>query len=266
MKRSALRLLALQLDLRWHDPAANRAQIETLLAPHAGTADLILLPEMFTTGYTMEGASLAEDLGGPTVDWMAELALKQQAALAGSLIVKEHGKLFNRMVVMGPEDILAEYNKRHLFRFANEQEHYAPGEEWVLFEYKGWRIAPMICYDLRFPVWSRNRLAPDGRMSFDLLLYVANWPEARISHWDVLLRARAIENQAFVAGVNRVGTDGNGVAYNGSSALIDPKGQVLAHETGHEALLRATLDPEAQDSYRDKFPAWLDADTFDLLL
>ena len=277
-----LNIALLQLDLIWEDPQANRDQIEQQLAGlqearHSTTLtggsptpdtttdmpDLVLLPEMFTTGFTMEPAPLAEPVKGPTYHWMGEVARKYQTHLAGSLIVEEDGHYFNRLLVMGPEGLVGQYDKRHLFRMAGEHKSYAGGAEKFIFQVKGWKICPLVCYDLRFSVWSRNRVGDSGDLDYDVLLYLANWPAKRASHWNVLLRARAIENQAFVIGVNRVGQDGNGVPYQGDSQIVNYLGESMAHATT-AGVLQGKLEMEDLVHYRKRFPAWKDADDFQI--
>lgn len=254
-------LIALQMDVVWQDPAGNREKINRILAQEKEPADLILLPEMFSTGYDKDPAPIAEPMKGPTHLWMLETARSQMAVVMGSMVIAEGDLFYNRMLIAFPDGRTITYDKRHPFSFALEHEHYAPGESFRTFEWRGWRICPMICYDLRFPVWSRQR----PEQQYDLLVYVANWPEARVSHWSTLLAARAIENQAYVAGLNRVGTDGNGLVYNGASAIHDPLGKLLAHEVGEETVLRASLERSSLEDYRAKFPAWQDADKFQIL-
>ncbi len=259
-----LHLTLLQMNLAWQEPEKNRRQVREILNSHRGETDLILLPEMFTTGFTMEVSQNYEEIEGPTVSWMQDLARERGAWIGGSLIIKEKGSYYNRFLLVSQEGIMAEYDKRHLFRMAQEHDYFMEGEEFVRARLKGWKIAPMVCYDLRFPVWSRNRLDEDRSLAVDLLLYVANWPAKRIEHWNILLKARAIENQCFVAGLNRVGVDGNEIAYNGSSAIIDPLGQVLVHQRDEACILEQQLDPETMISFRNKFPAWMDSDLFEI--
>lgn len=260
-----LRIAALQLDLIWHDPEANRRKITRMLKEFQVSADIILLPEMFTTGFTMKPNEVWEEPEGPTVDWMMNLAHEMKALIGGSMVIREDMEYFNRFILADEHDIQVEYNKRHLFRMAGEHEIYEPGSEWVWFEYRGWKIAPLICYDLRFPVWSRQ-FRRNGAFKHDILIYVANWPAKRVGHWETLLKARAIENQSYVVGVNRVGTDGNGVEYSGSSMIVDPLGETLAYNSGEETVLTATLDHIHLEDWRKKFPAWQDSDNFDLYL
>lgn len=253
-----LHLSLLQLDLRWENHEANRQHIETMLQG-ASQTDVIVLPEMFTTGFSMNPAPLAEEMHGRTMQWMKGLAKQHQALVMGSIIIMEGGQYYNRFVAMGPQGTVTTYDKRHCFRMAGEHEHYEPGQKRVVFSYKGWRICPQICYDLRFPVWSRTHSGPDGP-DYDLLIYVANWPSPRVTHWDALLKARAIENQAFVVGVNRIGVDGSSWSYPGHSVALDPLGKVLVQGGDQEALLSATFDLEQIRAYRTKFPVWKDAD------
>ncbi len=262
-----LNIAICQWDLAWHDPEANRKRVELFLDELKQKADLVILPEMFTTGFTMQPEAVAEKFEGETLDWLTEMAESYQTTLMGSWVVKEEGKYWNRLAAVSPEEVLVEYNKRHLFRMAGENQHYKHGKEWVCFEHLGWRICPQICYDLRFPVWSRNRsMEQEETLMYDVLVYVANWPEARIHHWDALLKARAIENQAFVVGVNRMGKDVNGYVYPGHSTVIDPTGKVLTLMENTEGIQSIVLNRELMDTYRVKFPVWKDADKFDLYL
>lgn len=253
-----LRLALLQTELVWHDPAANRAHFEQLLA-RVGETDLVILPEMFTTGFSMESAALAEPADGPTAVWLREQARRIGAVVTGSLIVQdEDGRHRNRLLWATPEGELLHYDKRHLFRMAGEHEYYAPGEQRLVLTLKGWRIRPLICYDLRFPVWSR---AQDDT---DLLLYVANWPAPRRGHWNRLLPARAIENLCYVAAVNRIGSDGNGHPYAGDSQVLDFQGEPLVEAGAVAGIFHTTLSAAALAGYRERFPAQRDADAFRL--
>lgn len=220
--------------------------------------DLIVLPEMFTTGFTMDAETQAEPMEGASMEWLRETANKTDTAVCGSLIIEHAGHFYNRFVFTRPDGSSVTYDKRHLFRLADEHHHYSPGDTRVTFELHGWRICPMVCYDLRFPVWSRNQ----GQ--YDLLLYVANWPSRRHLAWQTLIRARAIENQAFVAAVNRSGTDGNDLPYLGGSAIIDYLGQDLVDLGEREGLATAALHKEALIKFRDKFPFHKDADQFSI--
>jgi predicted amidohydrolase len=257
---SALRVALAQQPLAWGDAAANRAHFEQLLLPLAGRVDLVLLPETFTTGFSMEVERLAEAEGGATAVWLAGLATRLGAAISGSLITVAAGRYYNRLLWAPPAGEMQHYDKRHLFRMGREHEHFTPGSAPRSIRWRGFNICPLVCYDLRFPVFSRRR--PD--LEYDLLVYVANWPAARALAWRLLLRARAIENQAYVIGVNRVGADGAGVAHAGESAAIDFLGQPLVEGGATAALMTVELDAEALGEFRRKFPAHLDADRFTL--
>ena len=253
-----LQLALVQSELAWHDPVANRAHFEALLAPLEGV-DLVVLPEMFSTGFSMDSASLAEPEDGPSTVWLREQAVRLQAVVTGSLIIQAaDGSYRNRLLWARPDGSLVHYDKRHLFRMAGEHKHFAPGDEQLLVELKGWQVRPLICYDLRFPVWSR-----DSRNT-DLLLYTANWPAARRQHWNRLLPARAIENLCYVAAVNRIGEDGKGHAYSGDSQVLDFQGEALLNAEASAGVFRIALSATALAAYRERFPAYLDADDFEL--
>lgn len=253
---STLNITIVQSDLLWHDAIGNREQFATAIASLEEATDLIVLPEMFTTGFSMDAPELAETMDGDSVAWLREMAAKSNASVCGSLIIAECGQFYNRFICAAPSGDLICYDKRHLFRLANEQDHYAPGNKLLTFEIKGWRICPMVCYDLRFPVWSRNH------GNYDLLLYVANWPDRRHHAWETLLRARAIENLAYVAGVNRTGTDGNDIPYIGGSSIIDYLGADLAILGDQQGYASATLDLAKLAAFRDRFAFHEDADNF----
>ena len=253
-----LRVTLIQADLAWQDPATNRRNLAAHFRGLAGHTDLIVLPEMFTTGFSMAADSLAETMAGATVGWLREEAAAIGCAITGSLIVEENGRHYNRLVWATPDGNLAHYDKRHLFRMAREQEHYAAGNRRLVVELKGWRLCPLVCYDLRFPVWSRSR------GDYDVLLYVANWPSRRRAAWSALLRARAIENVCYVVGVNRVGKDGNGASYSGDSVALDFLGQVLGGDRDGEFVETVVLDRESLATFRRDFPVHLDADDFEL--
>jgi len=261
-----LRISLVQGATRWHDPAGNREYYGDLIAPLHGTTDLVLLPETFTSGFSNEAIADAETMDGPTVAWMREQARKLDAAVTGSVQLRtEHG-VFNRLLWATPDGGLEHYDKRHLFRYAKEHERYAAGNERLTVEWKGWRICPLVCYDLRFPVYSRNRYDVErkGQLDYDLLLYVANWPAARAWPWKTLLRARAIENLCYVAGLNRVGDDGNGLHYAGDSAVIDFLGHPVSECTDEEVVATTTLQAAELAAHRERFPAMLDGDAFSL--
>lgn len=253
-----LNIALVQTTLAWHDRTANFEHFDTLLEQARG-ADLVILPEMFTTGFSMESASLCEPENGPASKWLLGQAARLNAVVTGSVIIQAaDGSHRNRLLWARPDGTLLHYDKRHLFRMAGEHEHYTPGERQVQFEVTGWRIRPLICYDLRFPVWSRD--AQDT----DLLLYTANWPGARRLHWNRLLPARAIENLCYVAAVNRVGTDGKGFAYTGDSQVLDFQGESLLSAGEADGVFHVALSASELAAYRTRFPAHLDADTFDL--
>ena len=252
------RLSIVQQPLAWQDAAANLAHFAQLLAPLAGATDLVLLPEMFTSGFTMKPESYAEPADGETRGWLLQQARSLDAAVGGSVAVKDRGHYFNRFMLATPQGELHQYDKRHLFRMGGEHRHYSAGMQAQVIEWRGVRVCPLVCYDLRFPVWSRRR----ARLEYDLLLYCANWPAVRRQAWMTLLRARAIENQAFVAGVNRVGEDGHGVPHAGDSVVVDFGGQALAELGDRAGVATVPLDLAALRAWRDKFPAHLDADAF----
>jgi omega-amidase len=257
---SSLRVTLVQQSLAWHDPAANRAHFDALLAPLAGNTDVIVLPEMFPTGFSMEVEKLAEPVNGPTTKWLQSKARELNAAITGSLITKDGDHYYNRMVWAAPGAETLHYDKRHLFRMANEHHRFTPGGEPLSLEWRGFRICPLVCYDLRFPVFSRRRPG----LEYDLLIYAASWPGVRRQAWRALLKARAIENIAFVAGVNRIGKDGNDIDHTGDSIAHDFLGEPLAELGGESAVTTVELDGAALRSFRERFPAHLDADGFTL--
>jgi len=252
-----LTVTVVQTTLHWHQPEKNRAMLDQKLSSLTQPTNLIILPEMFTTGFSMAAPELAETMAGLTLPWLAAQAEKYQAVITGSLIIKEENNYFNRLIWMQPDGNYQHYDKRHLFRMAGETEIFTAGQHKLILTLKGWRICPLICYDLRFPVWSRNR-----QNEYDLLLYVANWPEKRRLTWQNFLPARANENQAYVIGVNRVGIDGNHISYSGDSSVYDYLGQTLWQQYQEEAVQTLTLDGTALEAYRKAFPAYLDADDF----
>ncbi len=251
-----LHVALVQTSTYWHAPAQNRQLFDGLLADIPTHTDLILLPEMFSTGFTMASAEVAETMDGETVSWMRQQARHRGCAICGSLVIREGNELFNRLVWMDSSGEAQTYDKRHRFRMADEHQYYAAGSKRLIVELHGWRLCPMICYDLRFPVWLRNV------GDYDVQLFVANWPAARRGAWQTLLQARAIENQAFVCGVNIVGTDGNGVTYSGGTAAIGPDGEVLGEMLNESGVVAVTLNPEPLAALRASFPVWQDADEF----
>lgn len=255
---STLDVTIVQADLAWHAPADNRAMFAEALDALDGPTDLIVLPEMFTTGFTMDALTYAEPMDGESIAWLREKAASLEASICGSLIIVDDKRYYNRFICMHPNGSFEHYDKRHLFRLADEQRHYSAGTATTVFELGGFRIAPMVCYDLRFPVWSRNR----GH--YDLLVYVANWPSRRHHAWETLLRARAIENLSFVIGVNRTGTDGNDLPYAGGSAVIDYLGHEMVSLGDRIGSARATLNLADLQRFRERFPFHVDADGFEL--
>ncbi len=264
-----LRVSLVQGATRWHDPDGNRAYYGNLIAPLAGRTDLVVLPETFTSGFSNEAIEHAEDMHGPTLDWMVDAAQRLDAALVGSVQLRAEGAqgsgVYNRLLFVTPDGEVRHYDKRHLFRYAGEHKRYAAGVDRLIVAWRGWRILPLVCYDLRFPVWIRNRHDTEGGMEYDLLIFVANWPTPRRNAWRTLLRARAIENLACCVGVNRVGVDGNDQPYSGDSVALDPLGEPLVDLGPQEQVVTVTLDAGRLRAYREHFPAWMDADAFELL-
>ncbi|MBC7124927.1 MAG: amidohydrolase [Bacteroidales bacterium] len=256
-----MKIAVIQSKLYWELPDKNFEQFEQKLAGIEPGTQLVLLPEMFTTGFSMSPASLAERHPGRTVEWMKSMARKHGFALAGSYIAETDGKYFNRMVFAYPNGTTETYDKRHLFRMANEDALYTSGTQRVIVTHEGWRILLAVCYDLRFPVWLRNR------NDYDLMILVANFPERRMYAWNSLLVARAIENQVYVAACNRVGTDGNQINHTGDSQIIDPMGQIIAQaKPNTEEVIYASIDKDYLQSVRSSFPVHLDADSFEIKL
>jgi predicted amidohydrolase len=250
-----LSITLLQPDTIWERPDENIHRIETLLSD-VNAGDLIVLPEMWSTGFSMHPEMVAESSNGPALHWMKRFAKEKNAVLAGSVSVKEGHRYFNRFYFAFPNGEVSFYDKKHLFSFGKEDQHYTPGSTPLTVEIKGWKIRPVVCYDLRFPVWCRNSV------DYDLLLVVANWPVPRIHHWDTLLRARAIENQSFVVGVNRIGADGSGLDYNGHSSIYDMNGTSLVFLDDKESVASINLDYTALKAFRDQFRFLQDRDQF----
>jgi predicted amidohydrolase len=256
---SKLNIVAIQTPIFWENAPKNKHFIDQKLRKLETKVDIVLLPEMFTTGFTMKSKKVAEDMHGPTIQWMQDWAKKLGILLGGSLVIRSKGKIYNRFVMVGDKGVLAYYDKRHTFTLAGEDKFYANGTNSGLFRYKGWKICLRICYDLRFPVWSRNT------KNYDLLIYVANWPVERINAWDTLLQARAIENMCYVVGVNRVGTDYNKLVYPGHSAIYNPLGKVLAGGiSNNEENFKAELNFLELQELRKQLNFLDDRDNFDL--
>lgn len=259
--KDRLFLQLIQTDLYWENRDANLGMLEENIWQIEGESDIILLPEMFTTGFTMNASTQSELMNMKTMKWMKQMALQTGALILGSYIVEEKGHYYNRLLWVEPDGKVLHYDKKHLFSMATEDKIFTAGHQLLVAEWKGWKICPLICYDLRFPVWSRNRLKDDELM-YDVLIYVANWPAARIQAWDVLLKARAVENLCFTVAVNRTGSDENGILYNGHSAAIDPKGNLLGPISESPEIISVILHKDELLRYRQKFPAHLDADDF----
>lgn len=250
-----LKIALIQAELVWEDHAANLTRFHERIAQVPEGVHLIVLPEMFSTGFSMEPARLAQPMDGPSLAWMLARSRETQADIAGSLIVEDQGRFYNRFIWAKPDGSIRCYDKKHLFRYAGEEKVYTPGSDHLTVTCHGWNIRPFVCYDLRFPIWTRNI-----DKAYDAALFVANWPEQRAPQWKVLLKARAIENQCYVAGVNRVGVDGNGHRYSGDSAIIDPQGRLVAGKSHAEAVITDVFSASVLEEYRRKFPAWMDAD------
>jgi predicted amidohydrolase len=270
-----LTITTLQTNLAWENKNANLQLLEKKINGLQEKTEIVVLPEMFSTGFSMQPKLFAETMDGETVQWMKEISSSNKIILTGSLIIEENEQFYNRLIWMLPNGEFGYYDKRHLFGLAQEDKYYTAGNKRLIASVKGWKINLQVCYDLRFPVWARNRkipieksmeeespISPDARPEFDVLLYVANWPERRSHAWKTLLCARAIENQCYVIGVNRVGVDGNNVSHSGNSLVIDPLGEVLYHMADEEDIFTITLQKEWLNDVRKKFPFWKDADDF----
>lgn len=263
---SSLTLSLIQTHLYWEDRPANLAHLEQKIRSIDAPTELVVLPEMFSTGFSMKPAFFAETMDGDTLSWMRRVAAEKRIVLTGSFMVKEGDVYFNRLVWMLPNGQYGHYDKRHLFAFAGEDAHYAAGGKRLVASVKGWKVLLLVCYDLRFPVWSRQAMKPDAsgvlHPEYDLIIYVANWPERRSHAWKTLLQARAIENQCYVAAVNRVGEDGHGIHHSGDSMLVDPMGEILATQSGTEWVYTHTLHKEPLEEIRRNLPFLKDADSF----
>lgn len=261
---STLTITTIQTVLHWENKKDNLGMLEEKINAIPQRTELVILPEMFSTGFSMNAMQLSEDMNGETVEWMKRVSAEKKIVLTGSAIIEEGGKYFNRLLWVLPNGTIGVYDKRHRFAFAGEDEHFTAGNKRLIASLKGWKILPLVCYDLRFPVWARqsgfngNGESPE----YDLLIYVANWPERRIHAWKTLLQARAIENQAYVIGVNRTGEDGNQIHYCGDTMVVDPLGEVLYHQHEKEDVHTLTIDKAHLDQVRARFPFWKDADRF----
>jgi predicted amidohydrolase len=268
---STLSITTIQTNLLWEEKSANLQMLEQKIRGIEEKTEIVVLPEMFSTGFSMQTKLLAETMEGETVQWMKRVSRENAVILTGSIIIEEDGNYFNRIIWMLPNGLYGQYDKRHLFAYAEEDKYYKPGNKRLIASVKGWKINLQVCYDLRFPVWARqapSQPPPKGEEypnpEYDVLIYVANWPEKRSHAWKTLLCARAIENQCYVVGVNRVGSDGNNIYYSGNSLIIDPLGQVLYHMADEEDVFTITLQKEKLEEIREKFPFWKDADSFNI--
>jgi len=261
---SSLTVSLVQTNLHWENKAANLAMLEEKIMGIKEKTALVILPEMFSTGFSMRPEVLAETMEGETIQWMKRIAAAKKIILTGSVIIEEEGNYYNRLVWMLPNGQYGIYDKRHRFAYAGEDEHYTAGSKRLIASVKGWKINLLICYDLRFPVWARQQPQSDAT-EYDLLVYVANWPERRVNAWKTLLQARAIENQSFVIGVNRVGEDGNGIPHTGESMVVDAMGEVLYQKKDEETVYTITLQKEPLETVREKLPFLKDADGFMIL-
>ncbi|WP_276479500.1 amidohydrolase [Paraflavitalea pollutisoli] len=265
---STLTITTIQTSLHWEDKAANLQKLQEKIDQIGQKTEVVVLPEMFSTGFSMKPELLAETMEGDSVAWMKRVAQQKKIILTGSLIIEDNGQYYNRLIWMLPNGQFGYYDKRHLFAYAGEDEHYTPGRKRLIASVKGWRINLLVCYDLRFPVWARQATplteeeALKTEPEYDLMIYVANWPERRNHAWKTLLQARAIENQSYVVGVNRIGKDGNDIYHSGDSMIIDPMGEVLYTKAHEEDIHTLTLQKEKLNEIRTKLPFLEDADNF----
>ncbi len=267
---SQLTITTIQTNLVWEDKAANLQLLEEKINAIEEKTEIVVLPEMFSTGFSMQPQLFAETMDGETVDWMRRIAEDKRIIVTGSVIIKEENHFYNRLIWMLPNGYVGFYNKRHLFAYGEEDKHYTAGNKRLIASVKGWKINLQVCYDLRFPVWARQaapsqpplKAEEKANPEYDILIYVANWPERRSHAWKTLLCARAIENQCYVVGVNRVGKDGHNINHSGNSLVIDPLGEVLYHMADEEDIFTITLQKEWLDEVRTKFPFWKDGDDF----
>ena len=260
---TSLKITLIQSSLSWESKPANLEMFSRKISKLKDKTDLIVLPEMFSTGFTMNASAMAETISGSGVEWMRKTASEKKCVVTGSLIISENGKFYNRLIWMKPDGNFFQYDKRHLFRLAHEEQTYTPGSQKLIVELNGWKIVPLVCFDLRFPVWSRRTKEYD----YDVLLYVANWPERRVTAWSQLLIARAIENQCYVVGVNRVGNDGSEIYHSGESAVINYKGEEISGIPAHEESMETVeLHKNELENFRVQLPFIEDADSFTIKL
>lgn len=259
-----LTISLVQSTLHWEDVEANHSMLEEQIWHNDEDTDIIILPEMFSSGFTMNPHKVAEPMNSRSFRWMKLIAAQKSAMVTGSYVVQEGGKYYNRLFCVFPDGNYVYYDKRHLFTLAGEDKPYTPGNRRLIIEWKGWKIHPLICYDLRFPIWARSQRKEEQAYEYDLLIYVANWPAPRIKAWDTLLQARAIENISYCAGVNRVGTDENNLDYPGHSAVYDYSGKELARLDERSGILNAKLQKNDLEKFRKHFPFQMDSDEFTL--
>ena len=262
---SLLGCTLIQTQLHWEDKNANLQMMEQKILAIKQQTHIVVLPEMFSTGFSMKPEQFAEKMDGPTVQWLKNLSASKKIIITGSIIIEENGNYFNRLIWMLPNGQYGYYDKRHLFAYGEEDKHYTAGTKRLIASVNGWKINLMVCYDLRFPVWARQQFDEKQNFEYDVLIYVANWPERRSSAWKSLLQARAIENQCYVIGVNRVGNDGNNIYHSGDSMVIDPIGEVLYQKSDEEDLFTIQLSEKHLKEVREKFQFWRDADSFEIL-
>jgi omega-amidase len=256
-----LKITTVQTDLHWENPGANLHMLDEKIRAIQEQTHIVVLPEMFSTGFSMNPKVLAQGMDGEAVTWMKKIAAGKKIIIAGSLIIEENGQYFNRLVWIQPDGKTGHYDKRHLFGYADEDTHYTAGNKRLITSVNGWKINLLVCYDLRFPVWARQQ-QQEGAPEYDVLIYVANWPEKRNHAWKTLLAARAIENQCYVVGVNRVGLDGKDIQYAGDTMVIDPFGEIVYTKNGAEDIHTTTLERSVIENARNKFPFLKDADDF----
>ena len=274
---SSLTITLIQTNLHWEDKKANLEMLSKKIESIKDKTEIVILPEMFTTGFSMNAELLAEDMDKETIQWMKKIAADKKIILTGSIMIKDSSseaqneKYFNRLIWMLPNGEYGVYDKRHLFAYGDEHTKFSAGNKRLIASAKGWKINLLVCYDLRFPVWSRQTPLSSGEgpgvrstFEYDLLIYVANWPEQRIHAWKTLLQARAIENQCYVTGVNRLGDDGNAIHYNGESMIVDPLGEIIYQKKNEEDIFTYTLQKEKLNEVREKFPFWKDTDSFSI--
>lgn len=262
--KADLHITLIQSSLHWENRGANLAMFSEKIQSVREPTSLILLPEMFSTGFSMQPEKFAETMDGELMTWMKQSAKEKNAVICGSVMMNDAGKFYNRLIWMRPDGTFECYDKRHLFGLGEEHEHYSKGNKRLMVELDDWKILPLVCYDLRFPVWSRNGSIQIGAGQYDVLIYVANWPERRIHAWKTLLEARAIENQCYTVGVNRVGNDGNDIYHSGESSLIDPRGDILFREGHYECIHTFTLSYHHLQHIRESLPFLKDGDAFEI--